>query len=244
MKCQTSYFANVYEEKILGIFFLIFRRCNKNLSSIYIYTISSPELNLSRIGSFTRLTPPGPYRATTCRERELIFGYHIHTFWPHKDMEGLPGWVISSMPGPPPRQHKHERRYTPGTHSFIRTRRIWNYDYGGQMIFGDLVDLKFPDICVTRKEKHRKNLTQETCPDRESIRARCLTDAHATACSTAVDIYWNRERRVIGISGSPIWPETLTELIFNPCAEFRWSPEGPVNQIQSSHLHVGAPAIF
>ena len=33
-------------------------------------------------------------------------------FWPHKDMEGLPGWVISPMPGPPPRQHKHERQYT------------------------------------------------------------------------------------------------------------------------------------
>ena len=57
-------------------------------------------------------------------------------------------------------------------------------------------------------------------------------------------LFINRERRVIGISGSPIWPETLTELIFNSSAEFRWSPEGPVNQIQSSHLHVGAPEIF
>ena len=33
-------------------------------------------------------------------------------FLPHKDMEGLSGWVISPMPGPPPRQHKHERQYT------------------------------------------------------------------------------------------------------------------------------------
>ena len=38
-------------------------------------------------------------------------------FWPHKDTEGLPGWVISPMPGPPPKQHKHERQYTPNTHS-------------------------------------------------------------------------------------------------------------------------------
>ena len=59
-------------------------------------------------------------------------------FWPHKDMEGLAGWGINSMPGPPPRQHKHERRYTPGTQSIILTRRIWNDDYGGQMIFGNL----------------------------------------------------------------------------------------------------------
>ena len=89
-------------------------------------------------------------------------------FSPHKDMEDLPGWVISPMPGPPPRQHKHERRYTPSTHSVIPTRRIWNDDYDSQMIFGELEGLKFPDICLTGEEKPRKNLTQETCPDRRS----------------------------------------------------------------------------
>ena len=31
------------------------------------------------------------------------------------------------------------------------------------------------------------------------------------------------------------------ELIFNLCCELRWSPEGPVSQIHSPHLHVGAP---
>ena len=34
------------------------------------------------------------------------------------------------------------------------------------------------------------------------------------------------------------------ELIFNPCDEFRWSPEGPVSQIHSPHLYDGAPGIF
>ena len=58
-------------------------------------------------------------------------------FWPHKGMEGLPGWEMSSMPGQPPRKHEHERRYTPFTHPFILTRRIWN-DYDGEMTFGDL----------------------------------------------------------------------------------------------------------
>ena len=53
-----------------------------------------------------------------------------------------------------------------------------------------------------------------------------------------------RRRRVIGISGSLIWPKTLMELIFNPCGEFRCSPEGPVSQIHSPHLLVGAPGIF
>ena len=47
-----------------------------------------------------------------------------------------------------------------------------------------------------------------------------------------------------GISGSLIWSETLMTLIFNPCGEFRWSPEGPGSQMHSPHLHVGAPGIF
>ena len=77
-------------------------------------------------------------------------------FWLHKDMEGLPGWVIGPMPGPSPRQHKHERQYTPSTHSVIPTRRIWNDDYDGQMIFGDAGGLKFPDICLTGEENSPK----------------------------------------------------------------------------------------
>ena len=34
------------------------------------------------------------------------------------------------------------------------------------------------------------------------------------------------------------------EVIFNPCGEFRRSPEDPVSQIDSPHLLVGAPGIF
>ena len=36
------------------------------------------------------------------------------------------------------------------------------------MIFGDLVGLKLPHICLTGEENPRKNITQETCPDRGS----------------------------------------------------------------------------
>ena len=56
-----------------------------------------------------------------------------------------------------------------------------------------------------------------------------------------------RERRVIGISGSPFWSKDLMELIFNLCGEFRWIPEGPVSQIHSPHLHavpLGSSHIF
>ena len=41
-------------------------------------------------------------------------------------------------------------------------------DNDGQMIFGDLGGLKLPDICLMGEEKPRKNLTQETCPDRRA----------------------------------------------------------------------------
>ena len=49
---------------------------------------------------------------------------------------------------------------------------------------------------------------------------------------------------MIGISGSLIWSKTLMELMFNPGGEFRRSPVGPVSQIHSPHLHVGAPGMF
>ena len=103
-----------------------------------LFIIHHLSLNLSLIGTFTWLMPPGPYRASTCRERQLTLDQVQYIlFWPHKDMESLPGWVISSMRWPPPRHHKHERRYTPFTHPFILKRRVWKDVYDGQMIFGD-----------------------------------------------------------------------------------------------------------
>ena len=36
-----------------------------------------------------------------------------------------------------------------------------------------------------------------------------------------------------------MWSKTLMELLFNPCGELWWSPEGPVSQIHFSHLHAG-----
>ena len=44
---------------------------------------------------------------------------------------------------------------------------------------------------------------------------------------------------------SLIWSKTLLELIINPLWWISvWSPEGPVSQIHSPHLHTGAPGIF
>ena len=125
-------------------------------------------VKLSLIGVFTWLTPPGPYRHTTCRQRELTLD-QVHTFLPHQDMEGHSVWGISSMRGhlrdnTNMKDDTHHSR----THSFIPTRWIWKDDYDGQMIFGDFVGLKLPDNYLIGEEKPRKNLTQETCPDRGS----------------------------------------------------------------------------
>ena len=89
-------------------------------------------------------------------------------------MEDLPGWEISSMPGSSPRQHKHERRYTPFTHPFILTRRIWKDDNDGQVIFGDLVGLKLLDICLKGEEKPQKTTPSELAPTGDRTRARCV----------------------------------------------------------------------
>ena len=127
----------------------------RDISSHYLSLTSTSQVLLhdSRSPGLTELRPVG---------EEINFWIKYILFWPCKDMEGLPGWGIISIPEPPPRQHKHERRYTPGTHSVIPIRRIWNDDYGGQMIFGFLTF-----VWQVRKNPE-KTLTDETCPDRGS----------------------------------------------------------------------------
>ena len=63
-----------------------------------------------------------------------------------------------------------------------------------QMIFGNLVGLKLPDICLTGEEKLRKkNSPTKLLTTEDRTRSRFLTGAHTTASSTAVDHplrYW------------------------------------------------------
>ncbi|PSN37502.1 hypothetical protein C0J52_26535 [Blattella germanica] len=58
------------------------------------------------------------------------------------------------------RHHSHPHSYQQGEFD--------EDDHDGQMMSGDSLGLKFPDICLMGEEKPQKNLTQETCPDRES----------------------------------------------------------------------------
>ena len=65
-----------------------------------------------------------------------------------------------------------------------------------------------------------------------------------TLCEKRFRLWIPSNKFMLQISGSLIRSKTLMELIFNPCGEFRWSPEDPVSQIVSPHLYVGAPGIF
>ena len=105
-------------------------------------------------------------------------------FWPHKEMEGLPGWGISSTPGPPPRQHKHEIRYTP-IHTNKANMEWWLRRPN---------DIRGP--CGHKISRHlsyrwgktlEKTSPRKPVPTWDRTRARCVTSAHATTCSTAVD---------------------------------------------------------
>ena len=101
--------------------------CHPSISQL----ISLSKFNLPLIGTFymTHAARALQSHDLSGEGIKLLWITYI-LFWPHKDMKRLPGWVISPMPGPPPRQHKHQRQYTPSTHTqSFQTRRIWNDDY-------------------------------------------------------------------------------------------------------------------
>ena len=136
----------------------------------FLHLISLFKFNLPLIGTFTWPTSPGPYKATTWRGRELNYGPHTY-FLTTQGHVGPPGMSDQPNAGATSETAQTWKTIDP-THQahtqVIPTRRSWNDDYDGQMIFGDLGGLKFPDICLTGEEKLRKILTQEICPDRGS----------------------------------------------------------------------------
>ena len=71
-------------------------------------------------------------------------------------------------------------------------------DYDGQMIFGDLVGLKLPDIRLTGEEK---TSPRKLVPTGDRTRACCVTSAHATTCSTAVDVErkWKNQKEASAV---------------------------------------------
>ena len=74
------------------------------------------------------------------------------------------------------------------TSETTRTLTYEKDDYDGQMIFGDLVDLKLPGVSLEVSKIPKKFSSRKLVPTGNRNRARCVTDAHATACSTALDV--------------------------------------------------------
>ena len=122
--------------------------------------------------------------------------------------------------------------------------------HDGHMIIGDQCGPNFLIFDLRLREKPGKYLNQETTwpgiePGPAAWEITMLPLDHSGSSKTVLFLISNYE----GAKGD--WDfrisdlvKTLTKLILNPCGKFRWSPEGPVSQIHSPHLLVGAPGIF
>ena len=93
---------------------------------------------------------------------------YIHTFLTTQG-HGGPPWISDQLNARA--TSETTRTYRQRHHSHPHSYQQGEYDeddHDGQMMSGDRLGLKFPDICLMGEEKPQKNLTQETCPDRES----------------------------------------------------------------------------
>ena len=99
-------------------------------------------------------------------------------------MEGLPGWVISPIPGPPPRQTIHTK-HTLSHPNKANMEWWWRRPNDIRGPWGPNVSwhLSYRWWKTPKKTSPRKPV-----PTGDRTRARCVTSAHATSCSTAVDI--------------------------------------------------------
>ena len=98
------------------------------------------------------------------------------TFWHNELQISVENWLKAQaagfygegignlVPGLHLRQHKHERRYTSFTHTFIRTTWIWKDDYDGQMIFGDLMGLNFLTFVLQVRKNPQKTSPRKLVP--------------------------------------------------------------------------------
>ena len=145
------------------------------------HLISLSKFNLPLIGNFTWPTPPGPYRATTCRGRELNYGSHTYFFDHTRTWRASPDeW--SALCRGHLRDSTNMKDNTNQAHT--QSSQQGEYDYDGQMIFGDLGGLKFPDIYLICEEKPRKKTSpRKLVSTGDRTRARCVTGTYATSVS-------------------------------------------------------------
>ena len=131
-----------------------------------IHLISLREFNLPLIASFTRLTPPGPYRATTCRGRELISGSHTYFIDHRRKLRASPNEGSAQLNAGATSETAqtwktiHTRPTLIHSNKANMKRWLWRSD--------DIRGPRGPKVSwhlSCRWGKTPKNHTQETCPE-------------------------------------------------------------------------------
>ena len=164
-----------------------------NISSIrvfwpdQIYLISLSKFNLPLIGTFTWPTPPGPYRATTCRGRELNYESHTYFFDHTRTWRASPdewstqrrGHLRDSTNMKDNTHQAHAQSSQQGEYGMMMTTAKW--------YSGTLGALSFPIFVLQVRKNPEKTSPRKLVPTGDRTRACCVTSAHATTCSTAVD---------------------------------------------------------
>ena len=150
-----------------------------------LYIISSHYLSLT--SPFTWPTPPGPYRATTCRGRELNYGLHTYFFdhtrtWrasPDEWSDQCRGHLRDSTNMKDNTHQAHTQSSQQGEYGIMISLVKW---YSGTL--GAESVLTF--VLQVRKNPEETS-PRKTVSTGDRTRARCVTSAHASTCSTAVD---------------------------------------------------------
>ena len=132
----------------------------------------------------------GPYRATICRGRELNYGSHTYVFDHTRAWRASPDEWSAQCRG-----HFRDRTNMKDNTHQAHTQSSQQGEYGMMITTAKYIrgpwGLKFPDICLTDEENPEKTSPRKPAPTGDRTRVRCVTSAHATTCSTAVD--WNNQ---------------------------------------------------
>ena len=97
----------------------------------------------------------------------LWFTYCTYFFYHTRTWRTSPDEGSAQCPGPL-RDSTNMEYNTHQRHSSFQQGDSEMMIMAARWYSGTFVGLKFPDICLTGEEKYSKNLTQDTCPDRES----------------------------------------------------------------------------
>ena len=129
--------------------------------------ISLSKFNLPLRGTSTWPTLPGPYNVTTCRGRELNYGSHTYFFDHTRTWRASPDDWSAQCRG----HLRDSTNMKDNTHQ-AHTKSSQQGEYGMVMttakLYSETLGSKVSWLCLIGEEKPRKNLTQDTCPDRGS----------------------------------------------------------------------------